>query len=350
VPTLRDVAQRAGVSGATASHVLNGTRPVSRALTDRVLAAVRELGYEPNVVARSLRMRRSMTIGVVISDISQPAHSTAVRAIEESARRRRYNVLVCDTNEDPATEADALKMLRERRVDGLIVVPAGPVHDRLAQVIETGMPFIFMDRELPDLPVSSVTLDNALAASTAVNHLVEHGHRRIGLIATKRGISTTKNRNLGFVQALQAHGIEFDPDLVAWGELGVESGAEAMRSLMCLPDPPTAVFVAGNHVTIGAVTALRTAGQRVPEDVALIGHADSEWWKIATPALTTIARPWFDLGRASASALFDQIDSDSELPTSRVLLRCELVVRDSCGTHPVPDTVPDPAQDDARLR
>jgi LacI family transcriptional regulator len=333
VVTLRDVADRAGVSPATASHAINGTRPVSRGSRERVLLAVRDLGYEPNTFARSLRVSRSMAIGVVISDISQPFFASAVRGIEESARQRGYTVVVCDTNEDQEVEAAALTMLRSRRVDGLIVVPAGAMHDRLRQVVDSGIPLVWMDRELPDRAVSCATLDNALAASTAVGHLFRHGHRRIGLIATKRGISTSRDRRLGYVQALEEGGLSVDEELVTWGELGADSGAEAMRSLIRLADPPTAVFVGGNHVTIGALSALRQAGLRVPEDVALIGHADSEWWKVFTPALSTIQRPTQNLGTAAASLVFDQIASSEPLPVKRVSLRCDLQVRESCGTH-----------------
>jgi LacI family transcriptional regulator len=339
--TLHEVATRAGVSDATASHVLNGTKRVSQELRERVLIATRELGYEPNGVARSLRIRKSLAVGVVISDISQPAHATAVRAIEETARLRGYTVMVCDTNEDPALEASAIAMLRSRQVDGFIVVPAGPSHPSLASLVESGKPLVFMDRELPELPASSAVLDNALAAKSAVDHLIGHGHERVGFIETKRGISATRERTAGYMQALAEHGLAFDDRLIAWGELTADSGSAAMTSLMRLEAPPTAVFVAGNHVTIGALSALRVAGKVIPDQIAVIGHADSEWWSLATPALTTVYRPWYELGWSAAKLLFERIDQrGANGPTRRVSLACDLVVREYCGSHPEPTGTP----------
>lgn len=355
--TLRDVASLAGVSTATVSNALNGKGRVSAKLQRRVLAAVQELNYQPDQLARSLRVRRSMAIGVVISDISQPHFATAIRAIEEVARLRGYTVVVGDSNENADQEAACIRVLRSRRVDGFIVVPAASPHPELTQLAQGDVPLVFMDRELAELPVSCALMDNELAAYSAVRHLIEHGHRRIGLIGTKPGLSPSRDRQAGFVRALRDADIVFDERLVAMGGLVAAGGAEAMRALISLDEPPTAVFVAGHHVTMGAIAAIQGARLNVPDDIALVGYGDSPWCELVRPTLTTVDRPSYELGRVSAALLFDEIESGRSSQVKRVLLRCELVIRESCGVHvtdePVrvdPTPVAAPRIDDGRMR
>lgn len=329
--TARDVAKRADVSTSTVSHVLNGTRLVSDDLRQRVMAATHDLGYEPNAVARSLKTQRSDTVGLIISDLANPFFTAVVRGVEDTAKLRGYALILCNSNEDPDREEDYIGVLLSRQVDGLILAPVGEGHEHLARLQRRRFPLVLIDRDLPDFEVSTVTLDNERAAYQAVHHLVQLGHTRIGMISGRRGISTTRDRIAGYRRALEEAGLAYDDRLIAPGGSTTEGGATAAATLLGLPQPPSAMFAANNLMIIGALSAIEQVGLSVPADIALVGFDDSPWSNVFRPRLTTVAQPTYELGRTAAELLFETMGAVEPKPRRRVLLRGELIVRESCG-------------------
>lgn len=329
--TARDVARRAGVSTSTVSHVVNATRPVSPELRARVVEAMRELGYEPNGVARSLKIKRSQTVGLIISDIANPFFTAVVRGVEDVAQARGYMLIVGNSDEDPGKEEAYLRLLAARRVDGLILAPAGEPHPYLDRLVKDGFPLVFLDRDVAELPVPAVLLDSVVAAEAAVRHLLDLGHRRIGMIAGRPRISSTNDRIDGYRNALARAGIPFEPDLVVSGGSRTEGGAAAAATLLDLSPRPTALFIANNLMTIGAVGAVQARGLSIPGDVAVVGFDDFSWASVFRPRLTTVAQPTYELGKVAADLLVHRIEQGDTEPPPRVVLPGQLIVRDSCG-------------------
>jgi len=330
--TLRDIARRAGVSVSTVSHVLNGTRFVSEVRRQRVLAAIQELGYEPNAVARSLKINRSHTIGLIISDINNPFFTAVVRGVEDVANQHGYSVILCNTDENPDKELNYLRILRSKRVDGLIIAPTGVLHEYLRNLVHSNFPIVFIDRELDNLPVSAVVLDNETAAYQIVKHLISLGHRRIGLISGRPRISTTTLRISGYRRALTEAGLPVDERLIVSGYSRIEGGVAATHALLECTPPPTALFAANNLMTIGALIALAQRCLRVPDDVALVGFDDFPWADVLRPRLTTVAQPTYDLGREAAQLLMQRLKGDPNSYRKRIVLSGQLMVRESCGS------------------
>jgi LacI family transcriptional regulator len=232
MPTITDVARKAGVSTSTVSHVINETRYVSDQVKQRVHAAMKDLNYQPNVIARSLRTRETQTVGVVVSDITNPFFTNIVRAIEDEVLKQGYNIILCDTDEKPEREQVYLRLLMGRRVDGLIVAPSSGNADLLQLAIESGYPTVLLDRSIPGLDADVVLSDNEGGAFDAVSYLVGIGHRRIGIIAGRLEVSTGTDRMAGYVRAIKAHGIPVDESLIEVAQFKREIAYEKTREML----------------------------------------------------------------------------------------------------------------------
>jgi len=334
------VARRAGVSVSTVSHVLNGTRFVSDDLRERVLAAMRDLDFEPNAAARMLSLKRSNTIGLIVSDIRNPFFASVARGVEDVAQERGYTVVLCNSDETLVKEAACLKALQNRQVDGVLLASAGAADEYVARLVHAGYPVVLVDRDLPGLTVSAVLLDNEGAAYSAVRHLIERGHRRIGMISGRDSITTTTERVAGYERALRESELELDPCLVISGQSTSEGGTAATHALLDLDPPPTAIFSGNNLMSIGALHAISSRGLIVPDDVAIAGFDDFPfpWSDAFRPHLTTIAQPTYELGRQAAEMLVNTLQRNEAREVHRVVLEGELVIRESSGTarlHPV---------------
>lgn len=329
--TARDVARRAGVSTSTVSHITNGTRLVSDELRGRVLQAMSDLGYEPNAVARSLKIRRSHTIALVIPDIGNPFFTAAVRGVEDVARAHGYTLILGNSDENTAQEEVYLRLLAARRVDGLILAPAGGDSRYLDRVVGEGRPLVLIDRIVPNLQVPAVLVENVEASRFAVNHLIRLGHRRIAMVAGRPGITTTTDRVAGYRAALQEAGIAFDPRLVVSGNARAEGARAATHELLALSPRPTAIFVGNNLMTIGTLEAIDAAGLEIPGDIALVGFDDVPWAEAFRPRLTAVAQPTYEVGHTAAELLISRIETPGEVQLEPVTLPCHLVVRESCG-------------------
>ena len=330
--TARDVAKRAGVSTSTVSHVVNGTQKVSQALRKRVMQAMRDLDYQPNAMARSLRTRRSHTLGLLVPDLSNPFVPAVVHGIEDVAQENGYSVILCNLDEDPEREREYLRVLLSRRVDGLLIAPTGERHEALERLVQQRFPLVFFDRYVAGLDVSVVSLHNEQAAQLAVRHLVDLGHTRIGMVSGHPAHTTTHDRVAGYRRALAEAGIPVDEGLIVGGGSTSEGAAQAVATLLEGSSRPTALFCANNLMTIGALFAIAETGMTVPEDVALVGFDDFSWSEVFRPRLTTIAQPTYELGRSAASLLIEIIRADGAVSPRHVLLSGALVIRESCGS------------------
>ncbi|MGW5659135.1 LacI family DNA-binding transcriptional regulator [Streptomyces sp. NPDC003758] len=381
--TMADVARSAGVSVATVSHVLNGTRPVLPHTRQAVLDAVDELGYTPNTLARSLVTSRTRSIGLAVSAISNPYFTEILQGVEAAALEHGYSLLIADPHDDPEHERKVVQLLHERRVDGLIVAPSADPRELLSLLGRHGVPTVFLDRLVDGIPDPTVThrrnattrdgaqedpaagratkaghatgagddaepgessaaafrfdqvcAENAEPMAHLVTHLVQLGHRRIGLVAGLPGLSTTSERISGYRHALAAAGLPYDERLVVHGDSAAEGAERATAALLTLAAPPTALVAANNAMTIGALRTLRTRGLSVPEDLALACFDDFPWADLFSPRLTAVSQPSREIGARAVRLLLDRLEAPDR-PSRTVRLPCAFVHRTSCGC---PDT------------
>ncbi|MFD5664009.1 LacI family DNA-binding transcriptional regulator [Streptomyces anthocyanicus] len=334
--TMADVARSAGVSVATVSHVLNDTRPVLPHTRRAVLDAVEELGYTTNTLARSLVTSRTRSIGLAVSAISNPYFTEILQGVEASALEHGYGLLIADPHEDPAHEREVVRLLHERRVDGMIVAPSAEPRELVSYLTRHRVPAVFLDRivdvpEGEDAPrFDQVGAEGAEPTTGLVGHLAGLGHRRIGLVAGRPGLSTTRERITGYRHGLAAAGLPFDERLLVHGDSEAAGGERAAADLLSLAVPPTALVTANNAMTIGALRALRSRGLSVPGDLALCCFDDFAWADLFSPRLTAVAQPSRDIGAQAVRLLLDRL-AEPDRPARTLRLPCAFVHRGSCG-------------------
>ena len=336
-PSIKDVSRAAGVSTSTVSHVLNRTRYVSDAVRERVERAIGELGYRHNGLARSLRTRQSYALGLIIPDVSNPYYPQIARGVQDGAAELGYWVFLCNSDRAPHNEVRLLEALEERRVDGVILDAGGPDPALVAALRRSDVPVVLVGSRIEDPALDVVTVAPN-GGYDAVRYLLVRGHTRIGLIGgppVPAGNGRARPTQAGgYLQALAGAGIAVDPALMAEGDYTREGGSAAMRRLLALENPPTAVFAGNDLMAIGALSALRAAGRRVPEDMAVVGYDDIPEAAVTSPALTTIAVPKYEMGRAAAELLLARIGargggSADERAPRRVVLPYALVTRET---------------------
>jgi LacI family transcriptional regulator len=329
---MTDVARLARTSVATVSAIVNGSARVSPELSARVRAAIAEVGYRPDGIARSLKKGSTQTIGLLVTDITNPFFTAVVHSVEDAAQARGYSVFLCNSDESLAEERTYLDLLLTRRVDGLILVPTGKAADYVG-FGEGGLraPVVFIDRVIPGVPVDTVTVDNAGASQAAVEYLLRLGHRRIGIVTGLPHLSTSAERLKGYRRALRKAGIAVDPELVRQGDFRQEGAFGAAQSLLALRSRPTAIFASNNLMAIGTMLAVRAAGLGCPEDVSLACFDDFEWAGVFHPRLTVLRQPTAEIGQRAIELLLARLAAGKNgAAPHHVALKAELVVRDSC--------------------
>lgn len=328
------VAQRAGVSVATVSRVLNDSGGVRPGTREKVLAAVAELGYSMNHLARNLRTAASRLLLTMVPDVGNPFYAQIVRGIDAVAREHGYFVLLCDTGADAGRERSYFELLRTRRADGAICLDPDTIQQALADELNAGaglasLPWVACCEFDPDGQVPYVGIDNRAAAGEAVAHLIGLGHRRIGLINSDQRYLYARQRRLGYDEAMQAAGLAVDP---SWRRtvdgLDYAAGSAATLAMMAQADAPTAIFAVSDTLAIGVLSALRQLGKRVPEDVAVVGFDDIALAAQVAPGLSTVAQPMLELGATAARLLLRRL-ADPAPRVPGVLLPHRLVVRGS---------------------
>jgi LacI family transcriptional regulator len=327
-PTMREVATLAGVSLATVSRVINAEGSVRPDLAERVQEAVSLLGYRRDLTATNLRRadRASASIGLVFDDVANPFHAALLRGVETVARTRGVLPLVGSSDEDPDRERELAEAFLSRRVDGLIVVPAGSDHSYLRADRDSGVAMVFVDRPPAFMDADCVLSDNAGGAFEATGHLIAAGHTRIGFLGDRAGIFTATERLRGYRDALSRHGIAYDDALVRMELHDSAAASEAAAGLLGLDDPPTALFTAQNLITIGVVERLRSLDRH--HSVALVGFDDLTLADAVEPGLTVVAQNADQLGRLTAEQLFARLDGDDG-PTVQAVVPTTLIPRGS---------------------
>jgi DNA-binding LacI/PurR family transcriptional regulator len=331
-PTIKHVAERAGVSTATVSRVLAGGDGVSEELGGRVREAMRTLNYHPNRIARNLRARTTRTIGVVIPNIENPFFTSVVRGIENVLQAADHTLLLGNADEDAGHEQVYLRTLRAEGVAGIIFVPVSDTPAAYRQYLDAGVPFVAIDRSPDGLGIDLVTVANASGARAAVRHLIDLGHRHIGLIGGPTHYSTANERKAGYEEALAAAGLPRPPQLVRHGDFREAGGYDSMNALLDEAETPTAVFVANNLMVLGAIRAIHERGMRIPSDIAVVGFDDMPWAMSLQPPLTTVAQPTYELGATAARMLLARL-REPDRPVRHIMLETRLVVRASCGAR-----------------
>jgi LacI family transcriptional regulator len=326
-----DVARLAGVSLKTVSRVVNHEAGVRPETESRVRGAVEALGYRANDIARNLRRGRpSATIGLVIEDVRNPFYSAVARAVEQVARDHGYVVVIANSDEDAAAERKAAASLLERRVGGLLIVPAGRDHAYLRNEVRLGTPVVFMDRPADSIDADEVLLDNAGGARQAAEHLLARGHRRIAVVADSPDIVTIAERLSGYRRTVEAAGLTVDETLIRTGLHDVRDAEAATVRLLALSDPPTAIFATNNRGCVGALRALHVRSEERSR-AALVGFDDFELADLLQ--VTVVRHDPHEMGRWAADLLFARLSGD-ESPPQRIVLPTELVVRASKETSP----------------
>jgi LacI family transcriptional regulator len=330
-PTMRDVSRLAGVSVKTISRVINDDPAVAPATAERVQAAIRELGFQPNLVARSLRVGRDDAVGVVVENIADPFFAEMTSAIEQIARERGMFVIIASAGYAPENERAVVNGIASRHVAGLIISPTSGDHSYLARE-RLRFPVVFVDRPPVQYDVDAVLVDNEGATRMAVEHLIKHGHRRIAFVGDRLHMYTTRLRYQGFRAAMRDAGITVDERLVRAGALETQNSTEAMEQLLEFEGGLTAVISANARASLGVVRALHRRGRT---DIAHVSFDDFQGAESLTPPVTVIYQDPRQMGRQAAALLFDRISGEPG-PTQRVVLPVKLIVRGSGELLPPP--------------
>lgn len=332
--TIEDVARYANVSKTTVSRFLNGVPGAMGEDTARRIAqAIEHLGYRPNLVARSLKSKQTQTIGVIVANILNPYSTEVTKGIEDICRERGYSMVLCNADDDYEKQDEYMWLLYGKQVDGLIVQPAYQGDDSLRRFHEeTQCPIVILDRRLKDMSLDSVLLKNEQCSRIAVEHLLNLGHRRIGVLTSSiKGVSSRWERLQGYIQALNEWGIAVTQDYIEEVTPNTESFLHAIQELTSLPKPPSAVVALNGWISLEAMIAFKRLGIKIPKHLSFIGFDDPAWAKVLDPPLTVMAQPTYDMGCKAIEILLQQLDGfRSPGAAMSVEFGAELVVRESC--------------------
>ena len=343
--TIKDVARHAEVSVTTVSHVVNGTRHVSAEGRERVEQAIRALGYVPSAIARSLKRNNTRTLGMLIPNSSNPYFAEIVHAVEDRAFGAGYNVILCNTNDEPHRQGSYLQVLAERRIDGLIVVSTGQDATLPTQLAGLQVPTVLVDREveIDEQPGDLVETAHMQGGLLATQHLLALGHRRIACIHGPAGLRPSEQRIAGWRGALAAAGCDHGDALLWNGHFTSQGGHDAMQAMLAASSsaPPTAVFVCNDLMAMGALCAAHERGLRVPESLSLVGFDDMQQAAFANPSLTTVHLPLYEVGLSACERLIDRIRGKGGKVAE--VMPTHLVVRDSTAMAPAFSSTATPA-------
>ncbi|WP_166243092.1 LacI family DNA-binding transcriptional regulator [Paenibacillus turpanensis] len=329
--TIYDIAKKANVSAMTVSRVINNTGRISEATRKNVKKVMEELNYVPNSMARSLVLQKTKILSLLITDITNPFYTTLARGAEDSAKQNGYKLLLGNSDEDYAKEKDYVDMILSTRVDGVLFAPAGDHSlDQLRQLQTHQIPFVLLDREVPELASDMVLGDSKEGARRLVDHLIELGHRRIALINGSMDVSTARLREQGYVEALKLAGIPVDEELMLPLSYRSVDDLQVLDPLLQLSDPPTAIFAANNFIAVGVIKALRAKGISVPEEISIACFDDLGIASELHPFMTVAAQPAYQFGVLGMQLLIEKIEGKTDPQTHRkLILPSELLIRQS---------------------
>lgn len=328
--TMRDVADAAGVALSSVSRVINDHPDVSDTMRQKVMRAVENLGYEPNLVASSLRRGSTLTIGFIVSDISNPLFAELSKGASKTLERAGFTIVIANSESNAERDEALGRLFRWRRVDGLITSLADQNRkETIRELSRLESPIVLLDRDAPGLPnASMVTADHAGGMTRATDQLLDLGHRRIALIAGQEDLRPTRERVRGFEIAHKTRGLPTPMDLVRLGKFDPNFGEFVTTELLRLPDPPTAIVSGSNQILVGVLRTLKREGRRVGKDIALISCDDVPLAELHDPPITVVYRNTVRMGELAAELLLERIADDS-LPPRTATVSTELLVRDS---------------------
>jgi len=329
MPTIRDVAKLAGVAPITVSRVINDTSYVSQETRERVEIAIEELGYVPNMLGPSLRFQQTMTLAVVITDITNPFWTTVTRGVEDIAQANGYSTILCNTDESEEKQAQYLHMLLRRRIDGVLLVPASSDAKPIQLIQKQSIPVVVLDRRIPNVDVDIVRADSETGAYQLTQHLISLGHRNIMMLAGPKSVSTSVDRVAGYQRALREADLPEIGDNIFWGHFSQESGYEMAQQVLISEPRPTALFAANNFVAIGVLQALQEKGIRVPEDIALVTFDDLPPAFMLTPFFSVANQPAREMGQRATQLLLDRIKGTTDIACQHIVLPTQIIIRTS---------------------
>lgn len=331
--TIQDVARRAGVSSATVSRVINNSGYISQNARDQVEKAMKELEYNPSRVARRLRVTDGdrKLFGLLIADIQNPFYVDVIRGVEEMAFTRDYAVYPCNFAQDIKKEKVYLDILQSEAIDGLIVTPYHEEDELVKSLVHEGFPIVCVDRNLSNVDVDVVVVDNKAGTYRAIKHLIQLGHKRIGFIGGLYSIPTSRHRKDGYLKALKEHDIPVDKSLIQFGDSKYENGKQLVQNFLDMDEPPTALFTGNNVITLAGLEVIHSRGLKIPDDIAIVGFDDMYWSNSLNPPLTAVSQPGYEIGRQAARMLFERLNEPNK-PPRKIVLNTELMIRKSCGS------------------
>lgn len=335
--TRDDVASLAGVSTATVSYVMNnGPRRVTDNTRRKVERAIDKLGYQPSAVARSLKTKKTMTIGIVIPDIRNPIFAFIAQTIEDELVPAGYNLILCNTKELSDRETRYVEMLIRKQVDGLVIAPTLDNHNIVSSLLRADKPIVLLDRVVEGLNAHRVLFDNEGGAFEAVSHLISLGHKRIGMISLPVGLTPGSGRLQGYRSAMQQAGLSFDPTLVKTGSSTAENAHALAEAVLGLDRPPTALFVSSNRLARGVLMFVKEHRLNMPDDLALCVFDDIGHYSYVNPSITAVAHDYRQFGLEAAKLLMADLNGDTRLPPQVIRLPHRLNVRESTiGKNPI---------------
>jgi LacI family transcriptional regulator len=334
MPTIQDVAKLAGVAPITVSRVVNDSGYVSAETRGKVEAAIAELNYVPNVLARSLRLKQTRTLALVLTDIANPFWTTVARSVEDVSNAAGFSVFYCNTDESVAKQDAYLRALMERRVAGVLLVPADANAELIPWLQSQNTPVVVIDRRVSHPAVDVVRCDAESGATRLVQHLLELGHRRIAVLSGPQTVSTAIDRVNGYQQAMASAGIDVRPEWVRYGAFTQESGYEMAQQMLALQPRPTALFGVNNFIALGALRAARDGRLRVPEDLSLVAFDDFASEFVVEPFLTVVDQPAAEMGKRAAELLLARMAEKEDPCTGErgykeIVLPTRVIVRKS---------------------
>lgn len=329
MPTIRDVAKKAGVAPITVSRVINNTSYVSEETRKQVEAAIEELGYVPNMLGPSLRFKRTMTVALVITDIANPFWPTVARGVEDVAQANGYSTILCNTDESEAKQAQYVKMLLQRRIDGILLAPVSNDPTIVHRIQKQGIPVVVLDRHIPDVNVDIVRGDSETGAYKLTQHLLSLGHRQITILTGPQNVSTSIDRVNGFCRAFNEANVPYTNDQIIWGKFSQESGYDMARAALNSATPPTALFTGNNFVAIGAFSFLREAGLTVPDDMSMVTFDAVPNTFMSDLYPTVVQQPAREMGQEAAKLLLKRISGELEDDWQQIILPIQMSIGNS---------------------
>jgi LacI family transcriptional regulator len=332
-PTIKEIAEIANVSPMTVSRALNNRHSVRGATRKKILKIASQLGYMPNRIARSLVSKKSDLISLIVADISNPFFAEISRGIEDRAREKGYSVIFSSTDDDAKNLASCVRTMREVGVDGFIIAAVFLKEPVVDELVDQDFPVVLINRRVKKNNVNYVVVDNQKGAFLAVEHLINNGYKKIGIIAGKSNVSTGKERFQSYRQTLLDHGIKFKKEYSSQGPFTKEHGKKAARKMLTLKNRPEAIFAASDHIALGVMDAAGELGLKIPQDLAIVGFDDTKFSSNSKIRLTTVSQRKYEMGERGVQILIDLIERQQPDYINKIVLEPKLIIRESCGCN-----------------